>query len=171
MRHELLLGAGASKDKRIRIEESPGDTFESPTTLDIQEPADIIHDLNDHILPIASNSYDEIHAYEILEHLGKQGDWQFFFDQFREFWRVLKPNGLFCFSVPEWDSHWSYSDPGHTRVLPKHTFAFLTAEHYEQVGNKSSCTNYRAALGDQRWEVLGMEDTQHQLFGILKALK
>ena len=171
MKLELILGSGKTIEKRMRWEDSPNEVFENPTCLDIQEPADVIHDLNDPILPFADDAFDEIHAYEILEHVGSQGDWRFFFAQFAEFHRVLKPGGHMCITCPMWDSHWSYGDPGHTRVLPKECFAFLTAEHYEQVGKSgSSCSDYRAALGDALWELRGIQESQHQLFVVLKSV-
>ncbi len=39
------------------------------------------------------NLFDEIHAYEVLEHVGTQGDYKRFFWQFGQFWRILKPDG------------------------------------------------------------------------------
>lgn len=171
MKSELLLGSGKTIEKRMKWPDSPNQVFENPTCLDIQAPADVIHDLNDTELPFPDDAFDEIHAYEILEHVGSQGDWRFFFRQFADFHRVLKPGGYMCITLPMWDSHWSYGDPGHTRVLPKEVFMFLTAEHYEQVGQAgSSCSDYREALGDTLWEIQGIEESQHQLFVVLKAV-
>jgi len=65
---ELLIGCGNSRDKRLmRL----GDTKEWSclTTLDFSPDAkpDVIHDLEVLPYPFEDNSFDEIHAYEVLE--------------------------------------------------------------------------------------------------------
>ena len=169
---ELILGAGLSREKRMRWGDSQNIEFEGPITLDIQQPCDIIHDLNDPALPFNDNEFDEIHAYEVLEHVGTQGDLKFFFNQFHEFWRVLKADGFMCITVPMWDSPWSYGDPGHTRVLPKEVFAFLHPDHYKQCTDpKSSAADYRELLRGMCFEVAGLEESEHQMAIILQAKK
>ena len=66
-------------------------------TLDIDPNCnpDIICDLNELPYPFKDNTFNEIHGYEVLEHCGTQGDYQYFFAQFTEFWRILKPEGMF----------------------------------------------------------------------------
>lgn len=172
MKTELLLGAGLSTAKRMRFPGSENVEFENVTTLDIQPPCDVIHDLNDWRLPFKDNEFDEIHAYEVLEHVGRQGDVVFFFNQFRDFWRILKPDGYMCITVPMWDSVWSFGDPGHTRVLPKEVFSFLHPSHYEQCGNPdSSAADYRELLADTVFELIGAEESEHQLGVVLQARK
>ncbi len=86
-------------------------------------------------LPFDSNSFDEIHAYDVLEHTGAQGDYKFFFAQFEDFARMLKPNGLFFASVPPVASRWCWADPSHKRVITQDTLTFLSQEEYaKQVG-------------------------------------
>jgi predicted SAM-dependent methyltransferase len=55
--------------------------------------ADIFHDLTKLPYPFEDNTFEEIHAYEVLEHLGQQGDYETFFKQLEEFHRILKPGG------------------------------------------------------------------------------
>jgi DNA modification methylase len=87
--------------------------------------------------------FDEIHAYDVLEHTGQQGDWRFFFAQWSEFWRILKPNGLFFGKCPTYDSEWAWGDPGHTRIISPASLVFLDQNQYiEQVG-KTAMTDYR----------------------------
>ena len=170
MKAELILGAGTNTDKRVSFKESPEKAFVNPTTLDFLGDVDVVHDLNVHPLPFKDNSFDEIHAYEVLEHLSSQGNFQFFFAEFAEYWRILKPDGYFCLSVPMWDSPWSFADPGHTRVIPKEMFSFLDPAHYEQCG-KSAAADYREWLGSTHFEGIGFEESQDQLYAILQAKK
>lgn len=116
--------------------------YENAVTLDIDgalEP-DVVWDLNNTPMPFEDGEFDEIHAYEVLEHCGKQGDWEFFFEQFDEFHRILKKDGMIYITVPYWSGIWAWGDPGHTRVLNEGTFSFLERERYEETGPR---TDYR----------------------------
>lgn len=167
---ELLVGCGHSRTKQIVIKDHPKEWTEL-VTLDVDpavEPS-VVHDLNDLPLPFDDDMFDEIHAYEVLEHCGRQGDYRFFFNQFYEFWRILKPGGLFVATVPMWDSPWAWGDPGHTRVIPKEALIFLNQEEYEQCG-KTSMTDYRPFWkGD--FEVVAAQDGDHKLGFVLRAKK
>lgn len=167
---ELLIGCGNARRKKVTFPEISAE-WSDLTTLDIDPEVnpDVVHDLNVLPLPFADNSFDEIHAYEVLEHCGRQGDWKFFFEQFAEFWRILKPGGYFVASVPMWDSPWAWGDPGHTRVIPKEALIFLNREEYEQVG-QTAMTDYRKWWkGD--FEVLGVNESEHSMGFALRARK
>ena len=71
---ELLIGAGSNRAKMICSVGRPVE-WTKLTTLDFNEDhhPDVVHDLNDLPLPFSDNSFDEIHAYEVMEHLGEQG--------------------------------------------------------------------------------------------------
>lgn len=170
MKRELLLGCGNSRDKKVHWS---GTTKEwaNLTTLDIDptvEP-DIEWDLNKIPLPFDENTFDEVHAYECLEHCGTQGDWRFFLDQFADFHRILKPGGHFVGTVPMWDSPWAWSDPGHTRVITMKSLIFLDQREYVQVG-ETSITDYRPWYRAD-FEIQGVHESEHQFGFILKAIK
>lgn len=76
------------------------------------------------------NSFDEIHAYEVLEHLGWQGSASEFFRDFSEIWRVLKPGGHLYATVPSRFSPWLWGDPSHTRAILPETLVFLDQSEY-----------------------------------------
>jgi SAM-dependent methyltransferase len=167
---ELLVGCGNSRAKIITFDGIPSE-WQALTTLDLdpETGCDVVHDLNVLPYPFADGQFDEVHAYEVLEHCGRQGDWKFFFDQFHEFWRILKPGGYFIATVPMWDSPWAWGDPQHCRVLPKESLIFLNQREYNQVGN-TGMTDYR------RWwkgnfETVALEETEHRLGFVLRALK
>jgi SAM-dependent methyltransferase len=109
-------------------------------TLDVEpscEP-DVLHDLERLPYPFAAESFDEVHAYEVLEHVGRQGDWRFFFAQWAEFDRVLKPRGYFFGTVPARESRWAWGDPSHTRIVTLEQLHFLSQRFYGQVGATAS---------------------------------
>jgi SAM-dependent methyltransferase len=170
MKRELLIGCGNNRNKRLS---AAGETAEwsNLTTLDIDPSCnpDVVHDLTVLPLPFKDGEFDEIHAYECLEHTGQQGDWKFFFAQFYEFWRILKHGGILCATVPMWDSPWAWGDPGHTRCIPKESLIFLNQQEYVQVG-ETSITDYRPVWkGD--FESLAIKEGEHQFGFVLGARK
>lgn len=131
---ELLLGCGASRVKKLvyggRAE------WSALTTLDNNKAhkPDVVCDMADIPLPFEDGIFDEIHAYECLEHVGRQGDYRFFLGQFADFWRLLKPAGLFLATVPAPNSPWAWGDPSHTRIIAPESLIFLSQPAYKQVG-------------------------------------
>ena len=125
MKQELLIGCGSNREKRLSCDGTK--TWTSLTTLDFNDhhKPDVVWDLHELPLPFPPEFFDEIHAYEVLEHVGRQGDWRVFFAQFNEFWRILKPGGHLAATCPSWHSPWAWGDPSHTRVLQKENLVFL----------------------------------------------
>ena len=162
----LLLGAGTSRKKRVVHELSPDTEFVDLVTLDLQD-ADVIHDLNEFPYPFRDSAFDEIHVYEVLEHCGTQGDFRFFFDQFNELHRILKPGGVLCGSVPNYKSIWAFGDPGHTRVLPPSVFNYLQEDFYSQLG-ETACADYRPWIKGW-WDGIGIDEGEIVYF-IMRAV-
>lgn len=167
---ELMIGCGTSKRKQVFQKDSSAE-FQGLTTLDIDpvHKPDVVHDLNVLPWPFADNSFNEVHAYEVLEHFGKQGDTASFFAHFSEIWRVLKPGGRLFASVPMWDSPWAWGDPGHTRVISKGSLIFLNQQEYAQVGS-TAITDYRSIYNCDFFPV-AMEEKEHTFAFILEARK
>jgi SAM-dependent methyltransferase len=133
----LIIGSGV-KGKDGMLDPS------SIVTLDINPDVkpDVVHDLRILPLPFKGEEFDCIMANEVLEHTGQQGDWEFFFKQFSEFWRILKPNGTISGSAPRIDSPWLWGDPGHSRAITPECFFFLDQNNYKNVG-RTAMTDYR----------------------------
>ncbi len=87
---------------------------------------------------LPSDAYDEVHAYEILEHLGAQGDVRAFYRQMNEIWRILRAGGAFCGTVPSPRSIWAHGDPGHSRVLSPAVWTFVDRGRYSPTRPPSS---------------------------------
>jgi SAM-dependent methyltransferase len=140
---ELLAGCGSSRDMRFYL---PGcDGWTNLVTLDFNDrhKPDVVHDLNVLPYPFADDTFDQIHIYEVMEHLGQQGDFKTFFAQWSEFWRILKPGGHLVGTSPGEASPWAWGDPGHTRIIGQECLAYLDqAEYTKQVG-KTAMTDYR----------------------------
>lgn len=139
---ELLLGCGSSRVKKLvyggRAE------WSSLVTLDHNpdHKPDVVHDMGVIPLPFGDDTFDEVHAYECLEHVGSQGDFRFFFGQFSDLWRILKDGGVLLATVPAPDSPWAWGDPSHTRVIHPVSLTFLSQPNYAQVG-KTAMSDFR----------------------------
>lgn len=168
---ELLLGAGNRPEKRLWLEGRK--EWDNLVTLDISPACnpDILFDLNNWCLPVKSESCDEVHAYEVLEHVGRQGDYRFFFDQFQDFWRVLKPGGTLHVTTPHPTSPWAWGDPGHTRLIPPEAISFLCQSEYRKQIGTTPMTDYREIYaGDFEVVFLEVSQTLTTMF-VLRAIK
>ena len=140
---ELLMGCGSRTSKDLAVDGKS--SFENVIRLDnnTDHKPDVVWDLRNHPLPFLDNEFDEIHAYEVLEHLAYQGDYEFFFKEFSEYHRILKPNGKFFASVPSSESPWVWGDPSHKRVIRKETLVFLNQDEYIAQVGKTTMSDFR----------------------------
>lgn len=170
---ELLLGCGNRRDKRITLEGLP-DEWENLVTLDIDKTCspDVVYNLERLPWPFQDNVFDEVHGYEVLEHIGQQGDFKAFFDHFHEIWRMLKPNGYLMATCPGMNSPWLWGDPGHKRVIAPESLIYLSSEEYENQVGKTAMTDYRWYWKGDFKIVSILNDPVHALFGFaLQAMK
>lgn len=116
----LILGAGPNHQRRTIAHDE--------TTLDVRPfpGIDVVHDLNVVSWPFPGESYDEVVALHVVEHLR---DLISFMD---ESWRVLRPGGALYLETPlaggDWDL--THADPTHVHCYRPHTFVnyFTRAE-------------------------------------------
>lgn len=143
-KRELVLGAGNCR-KKLVYEQNESQEYEDPTYLDVDPDSkpDMLYDCNLRPFPWPDNTFDQIHAYSILEHLGTQGDWRGFFEEFSEYWRLLKPDGQLRIIAPKPEGPWAWGDPGHTRVIGLEQLTFLAQAEYEAQVGKNSMSDYR----------------------------
>lgn len=128
---QLLLGCGRAREKKLFV--GGDEHWTDLVTLDMNPDvgADVVATLGTGLgLPFETDAAEEIHLYDVLEHTGQQGDWHAFFDEFSEYWRVLKPGGLLFATVPAWNGVWAWADPGHRRVIQAETLTFLSQAAY-----------------------------------------
>lgn len=182
MYRELLLGCGHKKEKRIGVGSETLD-WRNVTTLDINEDCkpDIVADFEKIHISIGAlycgtsliseqNAFDEIHAYEFLEHLGMQGDYRSFFHHFSMLWYMLKPNGYLCATTPSRYSPWLWGDPGHRRVIIQESLTFLDQTNYVAQKGRTSLSDYRFCYTAD-FKVLHSTDDRTTHTFILQAVK
>lgn len=171
MKKELLLGCGSRTVKDFDL--GPVVTpFENVVRLDINADhnPDVIHDLRFHPLPFIDNEFDEIHAYEVLEHLANQGDYEFFFKEFSEYARILKPGGKFFASCPMVGSPWVWGDPSHKRTIQKESLVFLSQAEYKAQVGITPMSDFRY-IYKADFKCLGIQETLDRFFFLLEVIK
>lgn len=171
---ELLLGSGSSRDRRIAVNGQRG--WSNLVTLDNNpdHKPDVVHDLNVLPWPFEDDTFEEVHAYEVLEHLGTQGDWRAFFAHFGELYRIVKPGGFVAATCPSYRSIWAWGDPSHTRVITSGSLVFLDQEQYQiQVGHTAMSDFRFCWRGDfvAAWVDMKGEESGAGLSFVLQAVK
>ncbi len=81
---------------------------------------DIIWDLNKYPWPIKSNTFDEIYASHLLEHVDN------LIKCLEEIYRISKKDAKIIIKLPLFPSIYSVNDPTH-----KHFFTYFTFEYFE----------------------------------------
>lgn len=163
----LSLGAGNLPLKRKLFLPQTENAEIEWTTLDI-DPAckpDIIFDLNDMErglpLPIADDTFDEIHAYSVMALYGQQGNASRFFAGMRELWMVLKPGGLFIGGTPAPADRWAWGEPSAVRIINDATFLYLTKDFYKELGHQP-LSDYRSYVDPCWWTI---EHSEYLMIG------
>lgn len=167
---ELLLGCGSKRDKRLAVGGREGWTQLVTLDHNPDHRPDVVHDLEFLPYPFRDDEFDEVHAYEVLEHLGRQGDWRGFFAIFCEFWRILKPGGHFFATCPSYRSQWAWGDPSHTRVITSGTLVFLSQDQYRRQVGKTAMSDFRHWYKAD-FDVVACEEDDSELRFALRAVK
>lgn len=172
MKTQLLIGCGKDRTKKMRLASDHNAGWENLTTLDNNSDHTpcVLHDLTHLPLPFADESFDEIHAYEVLEHTGQQGDFRFFFAQFADFYRLLKPDGHLFATVPSRHSQWAWGDPSHTRIIQPESLVFLQQPIYTNAVGKTPMSDFRYIYTSD-FDVVHCHDNGDMFSFVLKAVK
>jgi SAM-dependent methyltransferase len=170
---ELLLGAGASRKKKMWLGDQREWTGLSTLDFNNDHNPDICFDLryNSNWKYLVDDYWSEVHAYDVMEHLGQQGDYETFFFQWSEIWRILRPGGHFFGISPSIYSPWLWGDPGHTRAISRECLYFLHQPAYDEVGT-TPMTDYRFCYrADFDFVRMDVSEETGQFYYILKAVK
>ena len=197
---ELLIGCGRARDKRlsppgcppewrhlvtldhsaavrpdllIELELTPWAAEAFKCTSCGQEFLDHPNALDNGYSIMLADSFDEIHAYEVLEHLGSQGDARAFFAHFSEIWRVLKPGGYLVATVPSRYSGWLWGDPSHRRAILPQSLPFLDQTEYARqcdVPHPTSMSDFRDIYRAD-FKVVDQAENRESFMFYLQAVK
>ncbi len=80
---------------------------------------DVIHDLDCYPYPFEDETFDEVIASHVIEHLAEP--WRFM----REIHRIAKPNAHVYLVTPHYTGHLSYADLGHKHHLGYTSFTWV----------------------------------------------
>ncbi len=185
---ELLLGCGHQRVK-LAYGSDKNKEWTDLVTLDINPDCDpdIICDLNKSHWTASSiistksyfftdelyfkeSMFAEVHAYEVLEHLGCQGDISSFFSTFANIYRVLIPGGMLFCTCPSRHSPWLWGDPGHTRVIQPESLVFLDQGQYTSQLGITSMSDYRY-YWPHDFKILSSTDDETFHRFVLQAIK
>ncbi|MFA6582789.1 MAG: class I SAM-dependent methyltransferase [Elusimicrobiaceae bacterium] len=108
IRNTLDIGCGTRKKANaVGIDINP------------RSAADVIHNLEVVPYPFADNSFDEIYADNVLEHLSGT------IAIMEEIHRLGRHGALVVISVPYFRSKWAYADPTHKVFFSAESFAYF----------------------------------------------
>jgi len=80
---------------------------------------DVVHDLNDYPYPFEDNSFDEVFADAILEHVDD------LVKTLEELYRICRDGAVLKVKVPYWNSTILWADPTHKRGFTLDTFTYF----------------------------------------------
>lgn len=110
----LELGSGVRKrpEATVTIDKSP------------HGKPDIVRDVAKRGIPFEDNTFDEVYAMDIMEHIEKYEDLIFFIN---EVWRVLIPKGIFKFTTP-YGVNGLTEHLTHHRIFTEMSFRYLNPD-------------------------------------------
>lgn len=188
---ELLLGCGHRREKLMGIPGCPLE-WRNLYTLDNNKECkpDFVCDLDDHAPYVTEfnrdaegivepdgefvgNAFDEVHAYEVLEHLGSQGSAFSFFATFSFIWEILKPDGYLFATCPSRFSPWAWGDPSHRRLIQPESLVFLSQDQYKKQcdgPNRTPMSDFRH-IYKADFDIVHSADNHETHMFALKAVK
>jgi len=130
---------------------------------------DVISDLSKYPYPFKDNTFNEIFAISVLEHLPQ------FVETMSELHRICAPGGSVYIRVPFWNSEITYIDPTHFRGFSERTFHFFDPRsfHYQERPYYSTARfhiqsiEYRVKIPFQWRSILIKSSWKKRLFSIV----
>lgn len=114
MNHPRILDVGCGLNKRpgaIGVDRNP------------RTRADVLCDLDHFPYPFLDNSFDELHAVHVIEHVADV------VKSMEEFYRLVRPGGRIFLATPHYTDFSSFCDPTHRWHLNSFSFRYFGADH------------------------------------------
>ena len=127
-----------------------GDDWLNHDRIRHREEIDRDWDLNLKEWPVSDETYDEVRAYDVLEHLD---DIVAVMD---EIWRILKPGGKFECKVCGWKNENYWIDITH-----RHAFTEKSMDYFDPETELGKEYNYYTA---QKWKILSVREFKNNYF-------
>ena len=107
---------------------------------------DVVHDLTQCPWPFPNESFSEILAKDVFEHVSN------LVEIIEEAYRVLEPAGILTIQVPHFTSKDAFSDPTHVRPFSSLSWDYFTVQHSRNYYSKARFTDVvlRMILFDRR---------------------
>jgi len=121
--------------KKVLVIGSAGKIFSDAVTVDIdpEHHPDVVHDLNVTPWPFPDNSFQEIVAHHVVEHL------QDFASAMKEMYRICSKDGCVYIEVPH-HTAWFAKDPAHKMFFGYFSFdGFIAGKTGWVTGRKFRC--------------------------------
>ena len=170
MQRVLLLGCGNTRQRIVRLPGEAEDYSDVELVTVDMDPncgADVVWDLDVRPLPFEDEEFDGIDTWDVLEHLGRQGDWRGYFSEFTEYWRILKPGGVMRILVPIGAE--ALCDPGHTRFFSFNHFHMLSQQWYaDSLKAGKRVTDYRWCWHRDFTVLAKHQDGDHHIGAVLQ---
>ena len=113
---------------------------------------DIIRDLNEFPYPFEDNSFDEIYATHVIEHLNS------IVEAMEEIYRLAKPNTKVVIVTPHYSDYMSWADPTHKWHLTTYSFRYFDPEYETNYYTKARFKTESIHLDMARlWRALGFQ--------------
>ncbi len=132
-------------------------------------------------IALPDDSVDLVLAIHVLEHIGRQGELDAWFQFWGEAYRVLKPGGRLQFLSPYYTSVWCWADPTHSRAISREAFLYLNHDSYRVPPDRTAIPDYRppcdftvarmTVVADTNPDVRAREPQGSHLSGVLVARK
>jgi SAM-dependent methyltransferase len=102
--------------------------------------ADVVHDLASVPWPLPSDTFREIHAFDVVEHLDDV------LRSMEEIHRVCRPGARVYITVPHFSSANAFTDPTHRHQFSYFTFDYFGSDHGLAFYSKARFARHRTEI-------------------------